>query len=289
MAASALQCRLVAVAGTAALAAGAFGLAVAEEPPRYRQGATEVLVPRESGPESGRDRRSAILKDFHEAYRRVGSPRMTVFWNRMFSDRLSDMESEFRLVYTRDTVARTTGGGKGSETSRHGESNLFFEKRKDDTRSAFSEPADFRFEADYSRPFLEAGTRLIDRNTIMRLTHARGVADKEPVRGSDNRQLLETEALQGFTELVVQLLMTPSGSSELGTAVQVKVIDVASGEVKAAFFSDGDFREEAASKWVAAEGGYVRVTEGREAGGEDIGGRLALRTMSELVRAWRQP
>ncbi len=285
MASSVLQCRLAAVAGAAAL--NAFGLAVAEEPPRYRQGATEVLVPRESGAESGRARRSAILQDFHEAYRRVGSPRMTVFWNRMFSDRLSDMESEFRLVH--DTVVRTTGSGEGSETSRHGESSLFFEKRKDDKRSAFSEPADFRFEADYSRPFLEAGTRLIDRNAIMRLTHARGVADKEPVRGSDNRQLLETKALQGFTELVVQLLMTPSASSKIGAAVQVKVIDVASGEVKAAFFSDADFREEATSKWVAAKGGYVRVTEGREAGGEGIGGRLALRTMSELVRVWRQP
>ena len=77
----------------------------------YRQGQPPVLAPASAPPVAVQvEVPSPQTRDaFRAAYRRAGSPRLAVFWTRVFSDGLRDMEAGNRVVVER-SGAKASGG-----------------------------------------------------------------------------------------------------------------------------------------------------------------------------------
>ena len=260
------------------------GVAGEPENSLYRMDTPAVLEPTEEDSEPSEVH--SVKEAFGKAYLNAGLPRMAVLWNRTFSDRLRELESEFRLVHSRSNATRTETERNTSTETDIEESAVNVEYRKDDTRplpQSMSEVTEFEFEAGYARLLLEAGVKVIDRDAVMRLTHAKNVRE-DPSRNLDDRQFIETEALKNHADMVIKILIAPSAESKLGAVFRVSVLDIRTGEVKADFFNDAVF--EGKEKWTATQGGYIRVKQNRDINFEEMGGVLAVQTMKELLRIW---
>jgi len=296
---------LLAAAGLAASAAEG----AAETPARplyrddpqsvYRQGQPPVLTPppAAAAPVAAPVPVPSLLarEAFARAYRRAGSPRLAVFWNRVFSDGLRDMAADSRLVVGMSSASGSGGADKAFSERRAGRIAVQVESRRaDDARaSPVSEIGAFRFQAGYLQPLIEEGARVIDRATIMRLTDAaRRLADSAaPV---DDRQLIEAAALQDHADLLIQIALSPSSESATGAFFHVSVLEIGTGRIRASFFHDGTFPEPArpppGKTWKAVRGGYVLVTEEQAAPArpkvdlERMGRVLAERTMTALAQ-----
>ena len=266
-----LRCLLPAAAG--ALPAGA---AAAQDEPFWRPGSPPVLE-RQAPPAA--DEAAAVAPAlFGEAWRAAGKPRLAVFFERAFDDRLSDFAVDSRLV-----VGRESRSGDGDTA---GETTVRVETAAAPARfSAFSEIDRLRFETGFSRPFLEAGVTLVDRAAAMRLLHAER-ASESASRRVDDRQWIETEALRAYADMVLQIsAVSPTGG---GVAFRVAAVDLRTGETRADLFVDAAGATPAGKgEWRAVRGGFVRVGEESDVDFEEAGRALALRTMEELRNAWR--
>lgn len=230
---------------------------------------------------------------FRGAYLRAGSPRLAVFWNRVFSDGLRDMAAGERIVIER-TRAKASGGADKAfaERANDGITVRMETRRSDDERdSPISEIGEFLFQAGYLAPLIEEGAHVIDRSAIMRLTDAARRLRDSAVP-SDDRQLIETAALKDHADLLIQIALSPSAESKTGTFFHVSILEVKTGRIRASFFHDGTFPEPAKKPeketWKAVRGGYVKVTEERterpKLDLERMGRILSERTMMALSR-----
>ena len=301
--------RRAAALASAAFAASALSCAAAEEIGEgfYRKGTPPVLEPAGDADVDARRAEvpSAAARDaFRRAYRQAGSPRLAVFWNRVFDDRLREMETESRLVVEGRRDTRT---GKAGDTSTERDRSGWtasLEVRRDGARPwPLSEAAGFRFQTGFLGPLIESGAAVVDRAAVMRLTAARrtlsgdGAGASEPAGAAADRQLVETAALMAHADLLIQIALSPSDDSPAGAFFHASVVDVETGRVVASFFHDaaGDAGSAATGgakkKWAAAPGGYVRVEdlqagEGRSVDLELTGRVLAARAMDALAQAF---
>ena len=265
----------------------------------YRQGQPQVLTPPPAPaapvvvqvPVPSLQEREA----FRRAYRRAGSPRLAVFWNRVFSDGLRDMAADRRIVIETSGAVASGGADKAFSSRETGRVAIKAESRRDGgaRASPVSEIGEFRFQAGYLQPLLEEGANVIDRATIMRLTDAaRRLADSAVP--ADDRQLIETAALKDHADLLIQIALSPSAESKTGAFFHVSVLEVETGRIRASFFHDGTFpepkRPPPGKVWKAVRGGYVLVTEERPEPErpridlERMGRVLAGQTMNALSR-----
>ena len=227
---------------------------------------------------------AAAREAFRRAYRRAGSPRLAVFWNRAFDDRLRETEAESRLVVERNFAARDEESGKPAATREKEKWTVSVESRRHGARpQPLSEIAAFKFQAGFLRPLIEAGAKVIDRAAIMRLTEARRALD-DPAGNVTDRQLVETEALMGRADLLIRIALSPSDESPTGAFFHVSVVEVKSGRIVASFFDDAAFANDRRKSWTAVRGGYVRVTQDPDGSLERVGRILAAQTMDALAR-----
>ncbi len=271
--------RRAAALASAAFAASALSCAAAEEIGEgfYRTGTPPVLKPAGNAEADARRAEvpSAAVRDaFRRAYRQAGSPRLAVFWNRVFDDRLREMETESRLVVEGRRDTRTAKAGETSTERDRSGWTASLEVRRDGARPwPLSEAAGFRFQTGFLGPLIESGAAVVDRAAVMRLTAARrtlsgdGAGTSEPAGAAADRQLVETAALMAHADLLIQIALSPSDESPAGAFFHVSVVDVETGRVVANFFHDAAGDAESAAtggagkKWAAAPGGYVRVED----------------------------
>lgn len=284
-----------ALASAAAFVAAAFSCAAAEEAREglYRKGTPPVLKPAgDAEDDARRTEAPAAARDaFRRAYRRAGSPRLAVFWNRVFDDRLREMEAGSRLVIEGKRDARIEEAGKTSIERDSGEWTVSLETPRDGARPwPLSEVAGFKFQTGFLAPLIESGAAVIDRAAVMRLTAARRALAVDPeASGSagaiEDRQLVETAALMEHADLLIQVALSPSDESPTGAFFHVSIIDVETGRVRATFFNDAESGDKG-KKWAAAPGGYVQVEEGRGVDLERTGRVLAAQAMDALARVF---
>ena len=257
----------------------------------YRKNLPEVLSPSKdtkSADETALER-ADILSDFVVAYRKQNEPKLAVFWNRVFSDRLSQWIASERLIVTEKL------SGKAEVLERREPRSLEFEasgasagyrqvSAPEARRPGLGSLADAEFEGGVHEPLLDAGVVLIDRATIMRLTEAnmgrRAGADRVP-----DAQAVETEALKGYADYIAEITMLPDAEAPYDKAFRVVVKQVTSGRVVANFVTRGE-EPSTSSGWRAGPQGYVREAE-TPLGTGDVGRKLAYDMMSALQRAWR--
>ncbi|MBK1667250.1 hypothetical protein CKO28_04230 [Rhodovibrio sodomensis] len=285
-----------------ALAAGLLGVAlgIAGSPAAaqdYRTNLPTVLdgagretpSAEQSGPGA-----AAIRADFARAYANVGSPRMAVYWNRPFSDRLSQWVALGRLrIEQRASGAGTFEGSDGRQGRMRMESTesasvVLEGNAGQDQRDRRLDPlAAAEFETGFSRPMLAGGAELVDRATIMRVTESnigRGAGQER----LDDAQLVETEALKSFADLLVQITMLDDADAPLDTAFRVRVTRITDGVIVADMVTRG--RKELKSQqrsWTATAGGYVEDGRTESVRVAALGRFVARETMQALAERWR--
>ncbi len=228
---------------------------------------------------------------FTEAYRKADTPRIVILWNQIFSDRLREYEASELAVMKNQENITTTEKGEGVdaivENMSANEWSLGIHRKDDSRISPLSEVDGFRFETGFSRPFLMTGANLINRASIMRITHAENLREAS-LSALDDKQLIETRALQGYADLMIEILASQSSKSVI--SFRVSVLDIKTGQIKADFVKNlNPERSNEKEKWAAVQGGYTRIKEYSPGiNPEEMGRTLALQTMSELVRIWEK-
>lgn len=227
---------------------------------------------------------AATREAFRRAYRRAGSPRLAVFWNRAFDDRLREMEAESKVVVERNLATRNEKSGRPATTREKEKWTVSVENRQNSSRpQPLSEIATFKFQSGFLQPLIKAGAKVIDRAAIMRLTEARRTLDDQAGRVTD-RQLVETVALTDRADLLIQIALSPSDKSPTGAFFDVSILEVKSGRIVAHFFNDANFANKERTSWMAVRGGYVEVKKNRDVDLERMGRVLAAQTMDALAR-----
>ena len=103
------------LAGAVLLSSSAVGAQEAIPESLYRSGTPPVL---QSETTAVFRNRGSIIANFARVYGTKGRPRIAIFWNRRFDDRLSDWTTGVRLTQTETTQARCRGRRRACRWSR---------------------------------------------------------------------------------------------------------------------------------------------------------------------------
>jgi hypothetical protein len=258
----------------------------------YRPDAPAVLQPAEA---DLLRRRDDILREFAQAYRTQGSPRVALFWNRLYDDRVSEWTSGIRVAESERTrlngsingersdgsgAAGSIAGSLGADLSR--ERSVQAEWRAPrPARWGLDEALALELEAGFTALLTEATVAVLDRAAIMR------VQDRAQRPAAADAQRLETDALLSRADLLIELVMAPLPSAPLGASFRVTVKEVRTGRVVTSRTGDGHAASLASGqRWEAGEDGFVRASGELETA-RLIGEELALDTMAALAKRWR--
>lgn len=226
---------------------------------QYRPGEPPTL-PR---PAPARDVGEQTLAGFSGAYKRAGSPRIVVFWNRHFDDEVS---SRYKEVTDYEEI----NDGAGRITSRK---SVGDERTTTKRKSNLAEPIEWELEGAFVETMTNAGVRLVDRISIMR---TQGAAEGAEERA--NVQAIETRAITGKADIVVEILRADDPRSSAGIAFRIVARDIRDARILASFTTSGR-PPTPRMGLVAGPDGFVRATP-PEPGPEDVGRQLAV----ELAR-----
>jgi hypothetical protein len=246
----------------------------------------------------------AQVAAFGPAYRAHGSPRLAVYWNRQLSEALTQWYSESRLVRT-DSTEGGVSGDLNLQQQGGRQSVLEYQMRLPDAvgqRPQLNENWEWRFQDGFIEPFLAAGARLVDRETIIRLTAIGQRGIDQPV--------IEAKALSGMADLLIEVLVAPQGQSSTGYELRARIIDVRDGRILGYVNSrrlkswqrspqyyasehgidlpdeddEGFGPERTDKRYRATEHGFVRQRKPPKV--EEIGQSLAEAVMDSLLAHW---
>ncbi len=285
---------------SAAIVAALLGVAAGTAPALAQEYRTNLPAVLDGGARDGQSEEddgpgaAAIRADFARAYANAGSPRLAIYWNRPFSDRLSQWVALGRLrIEQRATGAGTFQGSDGRQGRMRMESTdsgaivLEGNAGQDDREPRLDPLAAAEFEAGFSRPMLASGAELVDRAAIMRITDSnigRGAGQER----LDDAQLVETEALKSFVDLLVQITMLDDADAPLDTAFRVQVTRMTDGVIVADMVTRGRKELESQQRaWKATAGGYVEDKGTKSVRVAALGRFVALETMQALAERWR--
>lgn len=252
----------------------------------YRKGMPAVLSPNAPPPPARNGARTTLA--FRRAYGRQHRPRIAIFWNREFSDRLSQWIAASRTLSTRDASVKGSGRDKSGPLSidaTAGSAHAEYRQvsAPEAARTGMGVLADAQFEAGFSAPLLAAGVRLVDRSTIMRLTHGK---QESPTRsgGVPDAQLVETDALRGYADDIAEIVMLPDSRASGGKAFRVVIKSIHDGKVIANLVLTAD-APPSGDSWVAGPDGYEKAPT-PPLSARALGRSVALKTMRALASAW---
>lgn len=247
----------------------------------------------------------AILAAFSDAYSGQGQPRIAVYLNRNLSADVMEWRPQSRIVTEGKSRAGVRGSGDGSwKGGEHGDGEAEYEAEADaDASGAVSTSTQtyrgpsgarvspeetwmWEFEDGFMIPFLDAGAKLVDRAVVMRRVAAEDVRDRG-VSATLSANTIETEALDGYADILLEILIRGSRRAPLGYEFRVTAKDVRTGEILAMVRDDGSNQEgETRREARATNRGYQieEVTELRPV--DEVSEDLALDTMEALRRRW---
>lgn len=257
----------------------------------YRSDAPSVV----DAPGLLQDMSVETISRFSQAYSGRGEPRIALYWNRPLS---AEVATGWMSVLTENeaTVERSRGLEETSRFTEFGgseavklaeeerESSRRFESRRaeqaagDALRPGMAEHQAWRFESAFSQLLLQAGTRLIDRSTMIRMSAEGRSAKRRP-----NIRAIEGAALAEKADLLMEILLTPAQGTPAGFRFKVSVKDLQTGEIVATFVSDAMPRVER-QRFIATSNGFERAVP--EIGVDEVAQALALETMVWLAGVW---
>jgi len=211
---------------------------------------------------------------FARANDAAGHPRFAVYWNRVLTDELVGRTERYLTGSYRHTTADDGVSG-------HYDAALGVRAAREKANEArLGDTVDWRLESAFYEPLQEAGARLVDRNLTMRTIRQGQRDDAEP-----NRQLVETEALQGKADYLIEVQITPDLNAPAQVRFRVTAKKIDTGEVVALFSTLAAGQTTPYVQYVATATGYERQTVEPEVSLEDVGHQLAQETMARLARS----
>lgn len=237
-----------------------------------------------------------IVRSFSTVYKKKGKPRLAVFWNRKFDDQLSQWEQVARGSVSMQASLETEGHLPSSESEKDANGKALakalgsaYIERKNPAqyRHGLGETSDFEFGSGFVQRMSSAGTKIIDRSTIMRLMQS----NKQDTAGAEvitDRQVVETDALKGYADYIAELVFTRNSSAPVGMSFLVTVKDINTGEIVTMFKSDGEPPTvQQKAKLQVTDHGYDYVDDNNsDINPTDVGGQIALEMMSALTQVW---
>lgn len=188
-----------------------------------------------------------IVPDFAQAYRKAGFPKIVLLWNRSISDQnqLATMEKKVTResgTSGRNRSEKSTSDGAGALTLADEDSR--FDRTKTQTRMnvAIAEPSrriglEERHAVMVERAFVaemnRAGVSFVDRALAMRAT----AATKH--RAGGDQQLIETDAIYGFAELLMEVVWIEDKDAPAGYAFDVRTKNLKTGQEVGSLYSRG--------------------------------------------------
>lgn len=220
---------------------------------------------------------SRTLEDFRSAYRAAGKPRIAIYFNRSLSDDVSGWKGQERLVDNFHAKAQTrhsSGSSQKDFLAVGGETLEYQTATRDPQRRGVSDSWDWSLEEGFIEPFMTAGSIMVDRATILRLTGAdKQNADLSP-------RTVEISALKNYADIYVELLV--SRQQNFGEfAVKAIAKDIQTGAILAsAMVKEGE--RSASTEYIATANGFQPAGVGPHA----WGGSLADKIMVSLISNW---
>ena len=256
---------------------------------QYREGQPPTLTPVPKPPSEA----ARVATEFSAASLKAGSPRIVIFWNKDFTDEVASEYSEVAEYSERKTVdeiesEEETAGPAGNmrirernldETTR-GRSSVGDERVTAKRDKLVDEAVDWDLEGAFNAMLIGAGANLVDRASIMR---TQGVQDGAEERA--NVQAIETRAVTGKADVLVEILRTPDKRATDGISFRIVARDINKARLLADFTTSGR-PPTPRMGLVAGPSGFERAAAA-EPGPLDIGRQLAVEVMQALVRNWR--
>lgn len=275
------------VIASIAIATLSIGLALAAQPDLYRPGQREVLEP----PTQTARIDAGVIALFESRYKSAGSPRVAVFWNRALSPELTDRASVTATLRDEESETlreRNSGGAvDAGKTTANVDATWTGERTKrlsisgpardEQSRNLMREPDDWAVETMFLQTMTDAGARLIDRSTVLRLTQFRDRAGDEA-----NRKMLEMAALSKHADLLLEVLVTPDHRAFSGWGFRVQVKDLRDGTLVASLYTEAKPAAANAVAFRATDRGFERVSV--EPKRVDVGRELAVQVMAEMTK-----
>lgn len=249
---------------------------------QYRTGVPDVLTP----PPPPASPLSRAAGEFRARYAKHGSPRIILFWNRVLSDEVqSQYADRVSAVSTSHAAAIEGPVGYSGYGAVSGQVDTFDaaatrERVREGERDSMAESADWKIENAFNRAFIDNGARFVDRSVAMRVT-----AHGKRLGATPNVQDIETGALIGKADLMMEVLQTPDPDSPVGYSFRAQVKDVRSGRILASAVSNGSGIRRGPGPMVATSHGFVRSAPAAVTL-EDVGAALATDVMNALSARW---
>jgi len=225
-----------------------------------------------------------VREEFRNSYTREGSPRLAVFWERVFDDQPSDWQADQRstLSIEGQSTRERTGANAGTE-QRRGTVTLQAQQERRVTGQTQTMPGDPRVRNGFIHSLTREGARVVDRAVLMRMADRDRTGSRSLV-GAPDLQRTETSALLEHADYLVEVHSAPDQPD----IWEIHARDLRDGSVVALFRSSGEPpAEERRSSWVATSRGYEKRKQPITP--EDRGEELALAMMEALDAAWKTP
>jgi hypothetical protein len=166
------------------------------------------------------------LRQFEAQYRAAHSPRILLFWNVSFDDETRSTEAAVEVT---ETTHLEQSGNSDTPAEVHASFNTAFDTAKQHPRIAPREEA--MLESAFRQSLHERGVRLLDRAVSLRFTAAE--RDREGV----DRKLIESDAVKGKADILLEILMVKDFDSALGRGFKVIATQVGTGEEITSFYT----------------------------------------------------
>lgn len=249
---------------------------------QYREGTPEVLAPPPRAPDMriGQETRSA------DDYRRAGSPRIVVFWNRELSDRIAnDYDSVLtdRRESSEGAAAAVSRNGRYAEgarvTTNDREVRIGRREVEDDSRGSLL-PEDLEWELldTFQSRLQSMGLVLVDRSLAMR-----SIAAAEG--GPTDKQTAEMRGIARLADLMMTLTQTDAPDAPLGVRFKITVTDLKSGRIVTTLVADGEGPPRGPGRFVAGANGFERQ-QAPPLDASQAGANLASDLLIRLAGKW---
>lgn len=180
------------------------------------------------------------IDEFKTFYDKVSQPNIAILLNRTLSDSYTDWDTKIRTVgLAQANVKRTDSYAnepeKNSERAWNVDSKgvaYVQEKTPADQVRETDEPWMWVFKDGFFKPFLESQTRLVDRNTIIRLTAEELKKAGNTYEDLDSRTI-ETQALQKYSDIFIEILVGASSDIPGTDQIQITAKETKTGRILA--------------------------------------------------------
>lgn len=235
-----------------------------------------------------------LIGNFRASYERAERPKFLMMWHRELSDNINSNKE------INGTVSST------GLAARNNYQQIIKVQWKDGSERAVSllPPArGAEFESGFQQTLRNAGVKLVDRNTAIRMT-ALDKVKKGASENDFNFQTIEARALETYAGYFIEVRFVPDLEAKGGTEPRVTVISSSTGEILVDVVPSGLYKNDGGkASWSAISEGFIKSSDGatdgewktdskgfvkqpRQRGGQEEGRAVALVIMQSLAEVW---